>query len=73
MATISDGVGKRYSAGCGGGTGIGGSSGMVQHIALSTPIVLPVGGSLRVTLQSVWGGANTADYEVNLIGRVVNL
>ena len=70
IATISDGTGKRYSVGVGGG----GSSvaNPVQHVSLSTPIVLPVGSSLQVTVQNVLS-PNPSNFEVNLIGRIVNL
>jgi pyruvate/2-oxoacid:ferredoxin oxidoreductase beta subunit len=69
MATISDGTGVRYSIGL---PGFSSQSSLVfeQHISLATPIVLPVGGSLHVSVISPSG---PADYDVNLIGRVVNL
>jgi hypothetical protein len=61
-AWIRDGVGRRYAIGHGQGMG----TAPVHHVALSTPIVLPVGSPLSVELQ---GGL----CEVNLVGRVVNL
>jgi hypothetical protein len=61
-AWIRDGVGRRYAMGHGQGQG----TALVHHVALSTPIVLPVGSPLSVEVQ---GGL----CEVNLVGRVVNL
>ena len=61
-AWIRDGVGRRYAVGHGQGMG----AALVHHVALSTPIVLPVGSPLSV---EVVGGL----CEVNLVGRVVNL
>ncbi len=61
-AWIRDGVGRRFAAGHGQGFG----TGLVHHVALSTPIVLPIGSPLSVEVQ---GGL----CEVHLVGRVVNL
>ncbi|HLQ38195.1 MAG TPA: hypothetical protein VK348_10355 [Planctomycetota bacterium] len=75
IATISDGTGKRYSVGVGGASIGGGVMPVpVQHVSLSSPIVLPIGSSLQVSVQNlISGGSNPAPFEVNLIGRVVNL
>jgi hypothetical protein len=62
-AWIRDGVGRRYAVGHGQGQG----TAPVHHVALSTPIVLPVGSPLSVELQA------GSPCEVNLVGRVVNL
>jgi hypothetical protein len=61
-AWILDGTGKRLAA------GVEANSGPVSHIALSTPIVLPVGSPLHVQVS-----ANGANIEVHLVGRVVSL
>jgi hypothetical protein len=72
VATISDGTGKRYSVGVGAT-----STGMaqpVQHVSLATPIVLPIGSSLQVTVSNLWStSSGPQTFEVNLVGRVVNL
>jgi hypothetical protein len=62
-ARVVDSGGKRLAAGIGGHQ----TAGAVQHISLTTPIVLPVGSFLRVEISGDGG-----TYEVNLIGRVVN-
>lgn len=66
IARIIDSQGKRLAAGIGGFQG----TGHVQHVNLATPIVLPVGSTLRVEVEST-SGSNT--FEVNMVGRVVNL
>ncbi|MFY9344290.1 MAG: hypothetical protein WAT39_17495 [Planctomycetota bacterium] len=65
VAWIVDSGGKRLACGIGQYTG----SGPVQHISLTTPIVLPVGSFLHVEMLGLNGGGA---YEVNLIGRIVN-
>ena len=73
LATISDGTGKRYSISAGNMDPNGGQTAtpMSQHITLSTPLVLPVGSPLQVTVENFLNG--NGDFEVNLIGRIVNL
>ena len=63
-ARIIDSGGKRLAVGIGGFQ----TSGAVQHINLTTPIVLPVGSFLHVELI----GDGGATCEVNLVGRIVN-
>ncbi|MBK8098735.1 MAG: hypothetical protein IPK26_16605 [Planctomycetes bacterium] len=63
-AWILDGTGKRFAVG--GGNNY--DQGPVNHVGLTSPIVLPVGSPLRVMLEHQIG-----DCEVHLIGRVVNL
>lgn len=63
FARIVDASGRRLTVGVGGFQ----SAGAVQHVSLTTPIVLPVGSFLHV---EVYGDNST--YEVNLIGRIVN-
>lgn len=63
-AWIRDSTGRRFAV----STGELRATGAAQHVALSTPIVLPVGSGLSVELTS--GAPGT---EVHLIGRVVNL
>jgi hypothetical protein len=73
LATISDGTGKRYSV-CAGNqnpNGGGTATPWCQHVSLATPIVLPVGSPLQVTLEN-FVSAN-GEFEVNLIGRIVSL
>ena len=62
-AWIRDGVGRRFAVGHSQGQG----AALVHHVALSTPIVLPVGSPLSVEVQA------GTPVEVNLVGRVVNL
>jgi len=73
LATISDGTGKRYSVSAGNGDPNGGNPAtpMSQHVSLSTPIVLPVGSPLQVTLENFFNA--NGEFEVNLIGRIVSL
>ena len=66
IAWIVDSQGKRLAASIGGWQG----SGHVHHVNLTTPIVLPVGSSLRVEVMTT-SSSNT--FEVNMIGRVVTL
>ena len=61
---LLDGTGKRFAVGVGGFQG----SGPVHHIALTSPLVLPVGSPLQVMVENQIGPC-----EVHLIGRVVNL
>ena len=63
VARLVDSGGKRLSVGTGNWQG----SGPVHHVGLTTPIVLPVGSFLHVELQG-----DSATYEVNIIGRIVN-
>lgn len=62
-AWIRDGTGRRFAV----STAPGANSKAAEHVALATPIVLPVGSPL--TVEVVTG--NTC--EVHLVGRVVNL
>ncbi len=55
---VFDSVGKRLAVG---------TKGPMQHVNLTTPLVLPVGSSLRVEVTGAQG-----DYDVHMIGRVVN-
>jgi hypothetical protein len=64
-AWILDGTGKRLAVGTAGVQNNGG----VGHVALSSPIVLPVGSPLQVQLVPF----GTATFEVHLVGRVVSL
>jgi len=63
-AWILDANGKRAVALAGGFQ----NGGLVDHVSLATPIVLPVGSPLHV---QVTGGSQA--YEVHLVGRVVSL
>jgi hypothetical protein len=63
---IHDSEGVRLAA----SVGSGNASGNVHHVSLATPIVLPVGSSLRVELEPL---SAARFFEVNMIGRVVNL
>jgi hypothetical protein len=64
MAWILDANGKRLVAAAGGFQ----NGGPVDHISLTSPIVLPVGSPLHVQVT----GTNS-NYEVHLVGRVVSL
>ena len=64
---VIDGQGKRLAAGIG---WVSQTGSPVQHVALTTPIVLPVGSPLSVEVQHLGGSAT---FEVNMMGRVVNL
>jgi hypothetical protein len=64
VAWIRDSVGRRFAAAVGGWQ----ATGPVHHVALATPITLPVGSSLSVEME---GGSSVT--EVHMIGRVVNL
>ena len=61
---ILDGTGKRFAVAVGNTS----NQGRVNHVALTSPIVLPVGSPLRVMIDHQVGAC-----EVHLIGRVVNL
>jgi hypothetical protein len=73
LLTLSDSTGKRYSVSTGGNTSVplGNIAPAAAHITLSTPLVLPVGSQLQVSVEDLMGGSG--DFEVNLIGRIVNL
>lgn len=62
---VRDSTGRRFAV----GGGWHQAAGHVNHVGLSTPIVLPVGSSLSVEIEG--GGGSTIN--VNLIGRVVSL
>ena len=66
IARIIDSQGRRLTASIGGNN----ANGHVHHVSLTTPIVLPVGSTLRVEVEST---NSTSTFEVNMFGRVVNL
>ena len=63
-AWILDGTGKRAVAVVGGFQ----NGGLVDHVSLATPIVLPVGSPLHVQVTSGFQAC-----EIHLVGRVVSL
>ena len=63
LLTISDGTSHLYSA-------FTSVAQRAEHVALATPIVLPVGSQLQVTVDDF---NQFSSYQVNLIGRIVNL